>query len=222
MKPWYLANPVAYEAFQQALAVEHQSLHVELLRGRIFIRGTLFLRDGAVEVDHFQIEIEVPESYPRDLPLVREIGGRIPKIADRHFFNGDVACVMLPDERDKYFPEDAPLIDFIRGPVQNYFLNQASYERTGRWLDEPRPHGKDGIREYYQELLGDVDDVAVLTCVRYLASKQLKGHWNCHCGSGRPLRQCHFGLLQNLRARISRRTASGTLKTLLGQTKPKD
>lgn len=202
MKPWYRTHPVLFDEFKQALAVEYPSLHASIEGGRVVVRGTLFLRGNGIEIDHYQIEIEVPNSFPRDLPVVREVGGRIPRIQDRHVEpeNGR-ACVLLPDERHKYFPVGASLIDFIRGPVENFFLSQTYFEKTGKWLSEQWAHGLEGIVEYYAQILGTENRVVIGTCLRYLARKDLKGHWDCYCGSGKRLRDCHLEQLRELRAR---------------------
>ncbi len=195
--------------------VEHPTLHVGVERGRVFVRGTLLLRNDGIEIDHYQVEIEVPECFPEDLPIVREVGGKLPKVRDRHFNpeNGE-ACILLPDERDRHFPSGASLMDFIRGSVENFFLAQTYYDKTGKWLSGQWSHGADGICEYYAELLGTDDRVVIRTCIEYLAKKELKGHWRCYCGNGKPLRSCHLAILQDLRTEISYKVALRSLEKL--------
>jgi hypothetical protein len=218
MKPWHRADPARFEEFKRLLAAQYPTLHVHLERGRVFVRGTLLLREAGVEIDHYQIELEIPDRFPEDLPIVREVGGGLPKIADRHFNpENSEACVLLPDERYKYLSEDISIIDFIKGPVENFFLSQTYYDRTGKWLNEPWPHAAEGIREYYGELLGTTDDRIISTCVQYLSRKTLKGHWPCYCGSGKPLRYCHLETIRDLRSKISQRVASKSLQAVTRQ-----
>lgn len=215
MRPWYRTHPALFDEFKQALAAGYPSLHASIEGGRVLVRGTLFLRGGGIEIDHYQIETEVPNTFPQGLPVVREVGGRIPWIRDRHIEpeNGR-ACVLLPDERHKYFPVGAPLIDFIRGPVENFFLSQTYFEKTGKWLSGQWAHGVNGIIDHYAEVLGTDNRVIIETCIRYLARKELKGHWECYCGGGKRLRECHLDRIKDMRSKVSQKTAMESLKKL--------
>lgn len=218
MKPWYQADPEGFEAFKKTLAVEYPTLHVYVERGRVFVRGTLFLHDGKTEIDHYQIELEIPGSFPDALPKLREVGGRVPRIADRHIDpeTGD-ACPLLPDQRHEFFPKAMSVLGFIKGPVENFFLLQTYYEKKKSWPNEQWGHGAKGIVAYYREVFGTSDEHVVTTGLRYLARKKLKGHWPCYCGSGEPLRRCHLELIACLRDQIPRKVASQSLDRVLQQ-----
>jgi hypothetical protein len=219
MKPWHFDSQT-FEKFKSDLALQHPTLHVYLEDGRVLIKGTLFLRDKNVEIDHYQIEIDIPNSFPIDLPAVREVGGRIPKSADRHInTENNEACVILPEERSKYFPTNNSITDFIKGPVENFFLSQTYYEKTKKWLSGQWSHGADGIKEYYGEILESTDDNVIEICIEYLTRKELKGHWSCYCGSGKPIRSCHIETLKTLRSQISPRIAIVSLQKFRDQKK---
>ena len=79
----------------------------------------------------------------------------------------------------------------------------------GQWA-----HGAKGVFQYYRELLETSDLRVITTYLDYLASKKVKGHWDCPCKSGKKLRDCHFGQIKDLRDKISRKDAEKSLKML--------
>ena len=164
------------------------------------------------------IEIEFPSDYPDNLPVVREVGGRIPRNADHHINNssGDI-CLLVPDECWRVFPYGASFLDFLNVPVFNYFLGESLVE-----LGHPRPfgersHGIAGVFEYYAEALGTQDRHVIANFVECLSRAPAKGHWLCPCGSGLRIRRCHQDLIRSLEDRIPARVAKGTLAHIRGQ-----
>ena len=118
------------------------------------------------------------------------------------------------DEAWKHYSENSTILDFISGPVNQFFLNQKHFELTGKWLNGERGHGAKGIVEYYQEELQTLDVEAIINLVRYLTHKKIKGHWTCYCRSGKKLRDCHLEKLKALHGKISRDIAERSLAGL--------
>lgn len=174
---------------------------------RFAVGGKRRIIRGAFNVEHqgqflacFQIEILLDATDVLGLPTVREVGGRIPRIEDRHINTADgSACLYLPDDLAARSAAPFDIVSFLDGPVRTYFLGQAGVE-----LGVPFPfgewgHGVDGQREMLTELVG-LSDIA--TCLRFLelvSQKVVKLHWPCPCGSRRPLRDCHQNTVRRLR-----------------------
>jgi hypothetical protein len=78
-------------------------------------------------------------------------------------------------------------------------------------------HGADGIRAFYAELLGTGDMNVIRGYLACLAAKKVKGHWECPCGSGKRLRECHGTRVLDLRKKISTADASASLSYLRGE-----
>jgi len=199
-----------YSEVQQAVAKHQPELSVSrtdssiILEGRFLVYGS----DGPIDssngvFDSYEIRAEVTELFPAQVPVVFEIGGRIPKIVDRHIFPKDGDCCLgvwiewlmkAPNHR---------FATFLNGPMHDYFVSQTYYETHGVWPFGERSHGKLGILEAYAELLGIASDERIITDYLHLLSRQtIKGHAICPCGSGRRLRQCHSDDLQRLNQRI--------------------
>ena len=49
------------------------------------------------------------------------------------------------------------------------------------------PHAK-GLLEAYGDMVGSTDPVAIRRYLDYLGRDEVKGHWDCPCGSGQRLR----------------------------------
>ncbi len=139
--------------------------------------------------------------------------------ADSHMNPADgTACVLLPDERWRVWPDGSTLLRFVNGPVRNFFLGQSLVALGEKWPFGQWRHGADGIREYYAELLG-TDDIRVITAyVECLSKNKIKGHWPCPCNSGRRLRDCHGDLVRDLSAKIPRKIALSSLDKLVAKS----
>lgn len=188
---------------------EHPELHFTVQNDQITIRGSISIKDGDSELDRFLIEIVLPNDYPASLPIVREVGGRIPKTLDRHVIlsTGD-ACVLLPEERWRLWPRGSSLLAFIDGPLCNYFMGQSLVEHGEPWPFGEWAHGFQGVLDYYKATFGTDEAPKIRKYLDYLAAKKVKGHWDCPCESGKRLRECHMAFVTDLRTKISRADAA--------------
>jgi hypothetical protein len=208
-------NPRSIGQLRQTLRDRYPELGVVSEDGKILIRGSFPVVHQSKILDRFQIEIELPPNFPDSTPIIREIGGRIPHIPDRHMNPNGEACPLVPEEWLLLFREDRTVIGFLEGPVRNFFLAESLVERG-----EPRPwdgrqHRRAGLLEAYGEMLGITGEPLILKFLEYLSRKEIKGHWECPCGSGKKLRNCHLAELKALRERVPCFVAQGAIKRLL-------
>ena len=201
-KPWHEANPAFYDEVMQQVEAAYPDLHFVVHNNVVFLSGSFPLKDGERIVDRYSIEVAFPPNYPCDLPLVWEIGGRIPRTADRHIYTNGATCLFVLDERAWICPEGTSLLDFLNGPVRNFFLGQSLFEIDGVWPFGQRSHGVQGILEFYAERLDTNDKSVIIRYLDVLRKKDLKGHWRCPCGSGKRLRKCHMKLVVELHEKI--------------------
>lgn len=145
--PWHRANPALFEKERAEVEAAYPSLHFHVVNDVVFVRGT-FPTVGEGEVlDRYRIEIELPRDSLKSTPIVREVANRIPQTSDRHMNPADgTACVLLPDERWRVWPIGATLLDFLNGPVRNFFLGQSLVEAGEPWPFGQWSHGVDGKR----------------------------------------------------------------------------
>lgn len=202
---WYKKYPENFDDLKKQLLLLYPTLHINIRNGILYIEGSLYLInvDTGIEFDRYTIEIMIPNDYPDNLPIVRETDGRIPKILDRHFFpDTENACLFLPDEKYLYLDNDSNIIDFIKGPVESFFLAQSYYDLTHKWINGEWGHGLIGILEYYSELLNSKKIITIIHFLNLMSKEIVKGHWECYCGSGLILRNCHYKILIDMRSKI--------------------
>jgi hypothetical protein len=188
------------DEIRAALRARYPSLRLFESEGTRAIKGVFNVEHEGQFLGGFQIEILLDDRDELGLPSLREVGGRIPRIPERHINDrAGTACLYLPEEllvnaRDAY-----GIVGFLDGPVRNFFLGQVGVELgmpfpLGEWA-----HGADGAREMLTQLLG-IDDInACMAFLHLVSRKVIKRHWPCACGSGRPIRDCHDRVVMRLR-----------------------
>lgn len=165
---------------------------VRTFEAGILLRGPLSVSDAAgAEIETFTIEVSVPDTYPREIPVVTEVNGRIPPIPDRHVneTNGS-CCIELPFEFHRRRPQ-LSVSEYLLGPVRSFFLAQLHFEEFGTWPAGERGHGFDGVREAMLELFGLDDAELLIKLVPAVRHWRKRKHERCPCASGSRLFACH-------------------------------
>jgi hypothetical protein len=211
---WHRRDPALFEKQKVEVEANFPELHFRVVGDLVLVVGTFPIIFMGTVLDRYSVEIALATDYPKSLPSVREIGGRIPWAAERHINCDGTACVLLPDERWKAWPVGATLLDFLNGPVRNFFLGQSLVERGDPWPFGQWSHGAAGIREYYGELLNTRDTQVICQYLECVSAKKAKGHWPCPCGNGKRLRECHGATVQALREKIARKDAATSLQRI--------
>ena len=214
-KAWCKADPALLEQLQTEVNSVYPNLRFVLRNEIVVIKGSFpVIHEGRV-LDRYNLEIELSSDYPDSVPTVREVGGRIPRVANRHMRDDGEACLFLPDERWRVCPPGSSLLNFLKGAVHNFFLGQSLVERGQPWPFGEWGHGGEGVRQYYAELCGTDDISVILKYLEYLSRPEIKGHWECPCGSKKRLRNCHSAKLNELRKKIPPSVAKESLRELL-------
>lgn len=191
--------------------------------GEVLLSGAFIASGGGNAIDAYWIEARFSDSFPSAEPKVFEVGGRVPRIADRHVYESSGRCCTCVWEEWILGEPPHTLESFMQGPVNDYFVSQLHFEQTGIWPYGERSHGSVGVFEACCDLLGitrDVFEHDIRTCINllfYLAEPGLKGHRPCPCGSGDKFRSCHRTDLENL----ARRVTPSMAKQLLQLMNPK-
>jgi hypothetical protein len=193
------------EQIRSDLREKYPTLHIFINRGGFAeIAGSFPVRGANGEVlDSYSVSIILPNKYPNQLPVVYEVGGRIPRKPDYHINPDGSACVIIPDDRWRCFPVDAPFIAYISGPLHNFFLSQTYFAETGEWPFGQWEHGIKGIHEYYRWLIDVEDNLTVCRFLHILTKNNLKKHYECPCASGKTIRHCCLNKVRDLRHKVS-------------------
>ena len=176
----------------------YPDLRLVIEDGKPYFTGSFPVLYEEQVLDRFGIRIEFPNGIHK-LSNIREIGGRIPHTAERHNSNG-ICCIEVPELT--LLREPYSLLSYLNGPVRNYFISQSLFEQGDPWPFDEWKHGKQGLIQAYEQVLGVSGETTIRKYLDLLGHKKIKGHWLCPCGNGKQLRQCHAGDIQRLKKRM--------------------
>jgi hypothetical protein len=212
-KPWHRGNSHLLARLEEDLQEPYPDLRVVVENECVHLRGSFpIVSDGAV-LARYQIDVSIPKDFPDTVPTLRETGGRIPWVADRHVNRSGEACPVVPEEW-LLGPKRDSILCFLNGPVRDFFLAQSLVEAGQPWPFAWREHGVDGLYKAYGEFLGTTDRAVIRHYLEYLSKETIKGHWECPCGSGNKLRNCHLNEVHMLKAKIPASVAKQALRRL--------
>ncbi|MFZ2028833.1 MAG: hypothetical protein WAU68_00875 [Vitreimonas sp.] len=195
---WWQAKPALLDDIRAALTGHYASLMLSVTPEGVTVRGSFPVVHLDEVLDRYEVEINFPDDYPDDPPSLRETGGRIPRVPERHNSSG-VACLFVPIDW-KAKRTDLAFRTFLDEPVKQYFAKQSLVEEGQPWPSGERAHGVPGALEALRELIGVDTDEAALRALALLAEPTIKGHWPCVCGSAKRLRDCHGPALRKLQS----------------------
>ncbi|WP_460597696.1 ubiquitin-conjugating enzyme family protein [Geomonas sp. Red276] len=163
-----------------------------ILRGTFTFCGT---PPAATQIcDAYELELEVPSSFPKEIPTVKETGGRIPRDGTFHINPDDTLCLGSPLSILIRVAQEPTLTGFASKCIVPflYAVSKRLADGGGFAFSELR-HGKRGILDDYVEVLdlsGPDDVVAALKLLamrRRVANKQ-----PCPCNCGKRLGRCRY------------------------------
>lgn len=170
---------------------------------RIVISGVLILLVEDKIIDRYLIEIEMPDMKKIYYPVVKEIGNKIPRIADRHINIGGTTCLFYPDNYKKYYNQKTKLSEFIKGPVFTYFIAQTYFEITGIWIFGELNHNEIGAYEFYSQKFKIKDPQTIVIFLNFLLKKfSIKKNQFCACGNLKKFKNCHYRKLVKIKREV--------------------
>lgn len=146
--------------------------------------------------DVYEIVITIPEDYPHEAPVTKEISGKIPR---RFHTNPDgTLCLASPLGIQITRSKNNTLLGYIENLVIPFLYSYSYKEQEGELPFGELPHGNLGIMTYYKDLFQVSDNEKVLKLLKILSFERYRGHWICPCGFGKKLRHCHGAQLRYL------------------------
>ena len=172
------------------------------------IEGTLEFSAHALShpyiTDQYEISISIASSFPRTIPVVREVGGRVPK--DFHKMTGGELCLGSPTRLRLILSETSSLLFFIERCVIPYLYGYSLVEKGGTLPFGELAHGTKGLREDLADLVGFRDERILDQFVKLVSMKKRQANKRlCPCGSGLRVGRCHNRKLNLLRDKLGRR-----------------
>jgi hypothetical protein len=172
-------------------------------------------RQGYTSInDAFEVAISVSSTFPRVVPVVREIGGRIPRTF--HTNPDRTLCLGSPLRLKIHLAKNPTLVGFVDTILIPFLFNFSTWETTGKLpLGELR-HGPPGVLADYRDIFGTTTAENCLDFLYLLSlKKRVANKRPCPCGSGLRCGRCHSWMLNPLRGLESRswfRSQSDDLK----------
>lgn len=141
-------------------------------------------------VDSFELDIFIPCSYPRTLPVVKETGGKISQNYDH--INVDYSfCLAVPLEQKLYYEREPNLIGFMDNLVIPFLYSYCYWNKYSKMPYGEMYHGAKGLAEYYLDLFETQNPAHTFRTVIRCLRNGYNAHIPCACGSGKKTLKCH-------------------------------
>ena len=167
--------------------------------GNFLLEGTLGFKVEHLNTtitDSYEVLIEIPKFFPRELPISREIGGRIQK---SFHTNPDGSLCLGTDLEITLVLLDNPSIkEYVEQLLIRYLFGHSYYKIKGVLPFGERSHGGKGILEFYAEYFGTKSLESAKRLLKVLANQKYSRNKKCPCGSMRKTRKCHGATLLKL------------------------
>jgi hypothetical protein len=150
------------------------------------------LSDTGKYIDIFNLEIFIPDDFPKSFPKVIETEEKIPRIVSRHIIPKDnTLCLVVQIEELLICQNGITLLWFI----DNVLIPRLCEEfrvNNGEKYQKEYSHDFGGTWEFLMKKLEVENPELVLKFIEALANKKKpKGNALCLCGSGNSYRLCH-------------------------------
>jgi len=175
--------------------------HVEDTNTYISIEGELDLLDRECGIiwDTYSIQIQVPYSFPYDLPKLYLLSKNIPWSYDRHIGINGGCCIAPSIEQRLILSRQYSILDFIEKLVIPFFASQKMFSLGLGWANGEYEHFTLGLIEYYKQKIECYNMEQVIIALKVLCGKsKYKRNEKCFCNSGKKYKKCHYIIMGEL------------------------
>lgn len=162
------------------------------LKGKLHFNRT-YKETNEIE-DSFELVIKVPNDFPRSVPIVEEVGGKIPRHNTYHINPDNTLCLGSPLRLLINVSKNPSLIEFIELLVIPY-LYAVSYKlkNKGDFIFGELAHGLNGQISDYESLFNVKGKLAVTNALKALSiKKRVANKKKCPCGCDTRLGTCEL------------------------------
>ena len=188
----------------------------------IILKGVFSFRAkpaGGKEItDSYELEFTVPSVFPRAIPIVKEIGLRIPRDGKHHVNQDDTLCLGSPLRLMQKISEKPSLVGFSEKCLVPYLYAVSNKLQNGvGFAFSELAHGEPGIIVDYLDLLGLKKREQVINALKLLGVKRrIANKKPCPCECGQRLGRCSFHRKLNSYRNITPRSWFRTHATNIG------
>lgn len=142
------------------------------------------------------LRIDFPGGYPKEIPKVFDLDGKIPQNPDHHVNVGKDEASFCLGSGIKVLDDIAKntsLCGFLENTVRNYLYRIFYKIEYGVVPGDELPHYKEGLVQDYEEIFGIKGKENVSCLVKILGCrKRVANKLKCPCGCGYRLGLCDF------------------------------
>lgn len=168
------------------------ALGVELhLAGEVCFRA----RYRDIEIaDAYELDVKVPLKFPKELPVVTEVGDRIPRSPENHINEDGSLCLGSPLQLLVELGQDATLVGYFKNCLIPYLYALTRHlDGSQPWVFGELEHGNRGLYRDYAKLLGLQTPEQVRKAFELLSLQKRRANRRlCPCGCQRPVGRCRF------------------------------
>lgn len=200
----------------QSVSREFPSLSSKLNNGIWEIQGVLPIVDGNdFKHDEYEVRIIIPTNFPKVMPLLFEIGGKIKPTPEFHINTDGSCCLTVPAKEAIILRNGLTILDFIKKHAIPFLANHTYKQRFGEYAAGEYSHGLNGIVEFYFEVFNSNNLKIVIDGLETsIFSKIPERNSLCFCGNGKKYKKCHRDSLDTL-ALVSKDVLIKDLKNIL-------
>jgi len=144
--------------------------------------------------DTYSLQISIPREFPQRVPMVSEIGGRIPRVNDFHVNGNGTLCLGSRIRLMARLQAEPTVQGFSKTCIVPYlYAMSLKLMHDQDFIFGELRHGVHGELDDYKELLGlkrNEQVVPALLCL--LKKKRIANKMSCPCGCRRRLGKCDF------------------------------
>lgn len=146
--------------------------------------------------DTYHLQISIPKEFPRQVPTVTEIGGKIPRMNDFHVNNNGTLCLGSRIRLMARLQSDPTVSAFSNNCIVPYlYAMSLKLTHNQDFIFGELRHGIRGELDDYKELLGlKRNDQVVPALLCLLKKKRIANKMSCPCGCRRRLGKCEFNV----------------------------
>ena len=162
----------------------------------------------------FRLKIIIPPRFPKAIPQVYELDGKIPKESKYHVFENGQLCMGAPLRLKTILSEEPNLLTFSEKILTPYLYSFCHKIKYGRYPYGELAHNAPGLVEDYKALFKVHDKEGVLRALEALSkSPRVANKLPCPCGCSQRLGKCNYRFfLSRFRNVEKRRETKETLQ----------
>ena len=159
--------------------------------------------------DSFSLKIEIPKTFPKEIPKVWETAKRIPRTSDGeyHINPNDSLCLGSPLRLLNKISHNPSLVGFTKTCLVPFlYAVSLKLQNGGNFYMGELAHGSPGVMDDYKDLFGVNDNKSIIKILELMGTKKRVANKSlCPCLCDKRLGKCRLRFIVNsLRKATSR------------------